>query len=69
MKEWLKKTGGNFFLLVLALILVAVGIFIGPALLVWGLGAIIQGEGFDLNFWSWLGGAAVLIAIGGVSRN
>lgn len=49
---------------VVGLILVLVFlIFIGPALLVWGLGNIIQGEGYDLNFWSWLGGLAVIISL------
>ena len=47
----------------LVLLLIALFIFAGPALLVWGLGAIMQGEGYDLNFWSWLGGLAVLVVL------
>lgn len=54
---------------VLVLLLVAFLIFVGPALLVWGLGAIMQGEGYDLNFWSWLGGLAVILVLKGSSSN
>lgn len=53
----------------LVILLIAFLVFIGPALLVWGLGAIIQGEGYDLNFWSWLGGLAVMVALRGASSS
>lgn len=54
--------------LVLLIALVCLAIFIGPALFVWGLGNVIQGEGYDLNFWSWLGAFAVLFVVGGLGK-
>jgi len=54
--------------IVVSLLFLALFIFLGPALLVWGLGAIVQGEGYDLNIWSWLGGLAVIAILGGASR-
>ena len=68
MRIKLPESVGTGFGWAILLLIVALIIFAGPALLVWSLGAIMQGEGFDLNFWSWLGGFVFLFLVGGTSK-
>ena len=40
-------------------------IFIGPALLLWSVGTMIQGEGLDITFWNWLAAFVFLMLMRG----
>lgn len=46
--------------LIFILLIVALLIFAGPALLLWAVGTLVQGEGLDLTFWNWLAAAVTL---------
>lgn len=53
-------TGIALLLLILALFLL-----IGPALLLWSVGQMIQGEGLDFTFWNWLAAVVFLMLMRG----
>lgn len=61
MKDVLGNTGAVIFIIALVLFF----IFIGPALLLWSVGTMIQGEGLDLNFWNWLAAFVFLMLMRG----
>ena len=51
--------------LALTIIIVLFFIFLGPALLLWSVGTMIQGEGLDITFWNWLAAFVFLILMRG----
>tara|TARA_Y100001001_G_scaffold163782_1_gene193815 strand:+ start:11018 stop:11206 length:189 start_codon:yes stop_codon:yes gene_type:complete len=51
--------------LALIIIIVLFFIFLGPALLLWSVGTMIQGEGLDITFWNWLAAFVFLILMRG----
>tara|TARA_Y100001970_G_scaffold292659_2_gene434919 strand:- start:2880 stop:3068 length:189 start_codon:yes stop_codon:yes gene_type:complete len=49
----------------LLVVVVLFFIFIGPALLLWSVGTMFQGEGLDITFWNWLAAFVFLILMRG----
>lgn len=46
-------------------VLLALFLLIGPALLLWSVGQMIQGEGLDFTFWNWLAAFVFLMLLRG----
>lgn len=53
----------KFFASIFMILLVLFMVFIGPAMLVWGTGLLINGDAPALTFWNWLGGFLVLLVL------
>lgn len=49
----------------LVLILLALFLLIGPALLLWSVGQMMQGQGLDFTFWNWLAAVVFLMLMRG----
>lgn len=50
----------NFSGIVIVLVLLALFLLVGPALLLWSLGQMIYGHGLDFNFLNWLAAVVFL---------
>lgn len=55
----------NFSGIVIVLVLLALFLIIGPALLLWSLGQMIYGHGLDFNFFNWLAAVVFLMLMRG----
>lgn len=53
----------------IALVLLALFLIIGPALLLWSVGQMIQGEGLDFSFWNWLAAVVFLFLMRGEAKS